>query len=69
VLSGASDIRGISHTEGDSSVSRKKKRGPVVITRKDKRLFKSGHLAAFILTGGTSAVYSPATRPPGTPPP
>jgi hypothetical protein len=38
-----------------------KKRGaPVVITRKDKRLNKTGHLLAFMLTGGASGVYTAA---------
>ena len=41
-------------------MSRRKKGAPVVITRKDKRLNKTGHLAAFVLTGGTSAVYTAA---------
>lgn len=42
-------------------MSRKNKAGaPVVITRKDKRLFKTGHLLAFMVTGGTSAVYTAA---------
>lgn len=30
----------------------------VVITRKDKRLNKTGHLLAFALTGGTSGIYT-----------
>ena len=32
----------------------------IVITRKDKRLFKTGHTVAFLLTGGTSAAYTAA---------
>ncbi len=32
----------------------------VVITRKDKRLFKTGHLLAFLATGGTSVLYTAA---------
>lgn len=32
-----------------------KNRTPVVIVRKDKKLKKSGHLLAFMLTGGLSA--------------
>jgi hypothetical protein len=38
----------------------KKNRTPIVITRKDKRLHKGGHLAAFLLTGGMSAPVSAA---------
>jgi len=38
----------------------RKKNAPVVIMRKDKKLFKTGHLAAFMLTGGTSAIYTAA---------
>lgn len=30
----------------------------VVITRKDKSLFKSGHIMAFLATGGFSAIYT-----------
>ena len=37
-----------------------KRNAPVVITRKDKRLFKSAHLAALLLTGGMSAPISAA---------
>lgn len=36
----------------------RKKGAPVVITRKDKRLNKTGHLLAFMLTGGASSVYT-----------
>lgn len=39
---------------------RKKNRAPVVIVRKDKRLNKTGHLLAFMATGGTSSVYTAA---------
>jgi hypothetical protein len=39
-------------------MGRKKKGAPVVITRKDKRLNKTGHGLAFILTGGMSSVYT-----------
>lgn len=39
-------------------MSRKRKGAPVVITRKDKKLNKTGHLLAFALTGGASSVYS-----------
>lgn len=36
-----------------------RKRGaPVVITRKDKRINKTGHLIAFGLTGGLSGAYT-----------
>jgi hypothetical protein len=38
----------------------RKKNAPVVIYRKDKRLFKTGHLTAFMLTGGLSSVYTAA---------
>jgi hypothetical protein len=39
-------------------MGRKKKGAPVVITRKDKRLNKTGHGLAFLLTGGMSSVYT-----------
>jgi hypothetical protein len=39
-------------------MGRKKKGAPVVITRKDKKLNKTGHGLAFILTGGMSSVYT-----------
>lgn len=39
---------------------RKQKGAPVVITRKDKRLRKGLHLAAFIATGGASGVVTAA---------
>jgi hypothetical protein len=39
-------------------MGRKKKGAPVVITRKDKKLFKTGHLAAFALTGGAAGIYT-----------
>jgi len=38
----------------------RKKNAPVVIIRKDKRLNRGGHLLAFALTGGTSAIYTAA---------
>jgi hypothetical protein len=38
----------------------KKKGAPVVIVRKDKKLTKTGHALAFLLTGGTSSVYTAA---------
>lgn len=38
----------------------RKKNAPVVITRKDKKLNKTGHLLAFMVTGGTSSVYTAA---------
>jgi hypothetical protein len=38
----------------------RKKKAPVVIVRKDKRLNKVAHLTAFAVTGGTSAVYTAA---------
>ena len=38
----------------------KKKGAPVVIVRKDKRLFKTGHLLAFAVTGGMSSAYTAA---------
>lgn len=38
----------------------RKNRAQVVITRKDKKLKKTGHLLAFALTGGTSSVYTAA---------
>jgi hypothetical protein len=41
-------------------MSRKKKNAPVVIVRKDKRLHKGAHLAAFMLTGGVSGVVTAA---------
>jgi len=34
------------------------KKPPVVITRKDKKLKKTGHLLAFMLTGGASSVVT-----------
>jgi hypothetical protein len=37
-----------------------KNKAPVVITRKDKRLNKPGHLLAFALSCGTSGVYTAA---------
>ena len=37
-----------------------KRQAPVVIVRKDKRLHKGVHLAAFLLTGGTSGVVTAA---------
>lgn len=37
-----------------------KNKVPVVITRKDKRLNKLGHLLAFAVTGGTSGAYTAA---------
>jgi hypothetical protein len=36
----------------------RKRSAPVVIIRKDKRLHKGAHLAAFMLTGGLSAPLS-----------
>jgi hypothetical protein len=36
----------------------RKNKTPVVITRKDKKLKKTGHLLAFALTGGASSVYT-----------
>jgi hypothetical protein len=39
-------------------MGRKKKGAPVVVTRKDKKLNKTGHGLAFILTGGMSSVYT-----------
>jgi len=39
-------------------VGRKKKGAPVVIVRKDKKLKKTGHLLAFMVTGGASSVYT-----------
>jgi hypothetical protein len=40
-------------------MARRARRGaPVVIVRKDKRLNKTGHLLAFMLTGGASAVVT-----------
>jgi hypothetical protein len=38
----------------------RKKNAPVVIIRKDKKLHKGAHLAAFLLTGGLSAPISAA---------
>jgi hypothetical protein len=38
----------------------KKKNAPVVIVRKDKRLHKGAHLAAFMLTGGASGAVTAA---------
>lgn len=35
-------------------------RTQVVITRKDKRLNKTAHLAAFVLTGGASGIVTAA---------
>ena len=35
-----------------------KNKAPVVITRKDKKLKKTGHLLAFMLTGGASAAVT-----------
>lgn len=37
-----------------------RKRAPVVIVRKDKKLHRGAHLAAFILTGGASGVVTAA---------
>jgi len=42
-------------------MGRKKKGAPVVIVRKDKKMHKLTHLAAFALTGGASSVVT-ATR-------
>jgi hypothetical protein len=36
----------------------RKNKAPVVIVRKDKRLNRTGHVLAFMLTGGTSSVYT-----------
>ena len=41
-------------------MSRKKKGAPVVIVRKDKKLRKTPHLLAFMLTGGASGVVTAA---------
>jgi hypothetical protein len=41
-------------------MGRKKRGAPVVITRKDKRLNKTGHTLAFMLTGGLSGAYTAA---------
>jgi hypothetical protein len=41
-------------------MGKSKRNAPVVIVRKDKRLNKTGHVAAFLLTGGTSSVYTAA---------
>lgn len=41
-------------------MSKAKKGAPVVIVRKDKRLHKGLHVAAFMLTGGTSGVVTAA---------
>src|SRR5260370_6542020 len=38
----------------------KKNKTPVVIVGKDKRLSKGAHLAAFLLTGGTSGIVTAA---------
>jgi len=43
--------------KGVRSMSRKNG-AQVVITRKDKKLNKTGHLLAFMLTGGASSVYT-----------
>jgi hypothetical protein len=39
-------------------MGRRKKGAPVVITRKDKKLNKTGQGLAFILTGGMSSIYT-----------
>jgi hypothetical protein len=36
----------------------RKKKAPVVIVRKDKRLNKTANLIAFAMTGGASGVYT-----------
>ena len=38
----------------------RKKNAPVVIMRKDKKLNKTGHLLAFMVTGGASSAYTAA---------